>query len=402
MQKTAHIILGLGYGDEGKGLVTDSLCQRYPNSIVVRFNGGQQAGHTVYITSSKKHVFSNLGVGTHRGIPTYWSKYCSFSPGFFLEELSSLTYSVKFYLDEDSPVTTHYDILFNCIMQKNGTISRHGSCGLGVGPTFERHHDLKTKFTAKDLLNKSLAIRKLREIRQHYKTRIQEETNFLFSAFDHDKEDKTFIKLLADLNKLIDKGLIAVVKEAQIFNKRTPWSNYLFEGAQGILLDQTFGVPPYVTKSNTTSRNAMEMIERNFSGPDITIILNYVTRAYLTRHGDGPFVLPKQKLKLAGTFHEANRYNEAQGVFKVGYLDFDLLNYSIRCDDKFSKGLRKEIFFTCLDQLNPERIPIYLDKKKTLVSFELLQTFLDIDVDEVHYSFSRFAADLVVPSTDNQ
>lgn len=394
MPKTAYIVLGLGYGDEGKGLVTDYHCRLHPNSIVVRFNGGQQAGHTVYVNARKKHVFSNLGVGTYRGIPTYWSKYCSFSLGFFMEELSEISYPIEFYLDGDAPVTTHYDILFNRIIQKSGSISRHGSCGLGVGPTFERHQHLKIKFTVKNLLNETDAIRKLKLIRSYYKRRIQQETDFLFYAFDHDKEDERFKQLLEAFNKLINKGSIIVVTEAQIFREKTPWNNYIFEAAQGILLDQTFGRHPFVTKSNTTSRNALELIRRNFRDKDISIVIAYVTRAYLTRHGDGPFNIARPKLKLRNAAYESNKYNDAQGEFKIGYLDFELLNYALRCDDKFSKGLRKEVFITCLDQVNPLKIPVFLDGAKKAIGFELLQIFLDADIANVHYSFSRFSEDL--------
>jgi adenylosuccinate synthase len=84
------IIIGLGFGDEGKGITTDYLCSQYPDgSIVVRFSGGQQAGHTV-IHNGIKHVHSNFGSGTLRNIPSYFSEHCTVYPNTIKKERSVL------------------------------------------------------------------------------------------------------------------------------------------------------------------------------------------------------------------------------------------------------------------------------------------------------------------------
>ena len=68
------IVIGLGFGDEGKGITTSYLCKKLEGTkIVVRFNGGHQAGHTV-VFNGKRHIFSSWGSGTLQGIPTYWSE----------------------------------------------------------------------------------------------------------------------------------------------------------------------------------------------------------------------------------------------------------------------------------------------------------------------------------------
>ena len=77
--KHPKIVIGLGYGDEGKGRTVDYLCSQNPNSIVVRFSGGQQAGHTV-MTNGIKHIFSNYGAGTLQGCPTYISEHATIYP----------------------------------------------------------------------------------------------------------------------------------------------------------------------------------------------------------------------------------------------------------------------------------------------------------------------------------
>ncbi|RYE38837.1 MAG: hypothetical protein EOP48_26505 [Sphingobacteriales bacterium] len=394
MSKTAHIIIGLGFGDEGKGLVSDYYCSRLEKPIVIRFNGGQQAGHTVFIKPGQKHMFSNLGVGACRGIPTYWSEYCSFSPGFFLDEVKALRQPVKFFLDRNCPVTTHYDILYNRLIEHFGGKKRHGSCGLGVGSTFQRHKELKIKFTAEDLLDANLSLYKLSLIRKYYRKKIQKETDFLFYAFNHNREDARFEKLLQAIGHLIVEGSVVLTNESRILRSDSSWKSYIFEGAQGILLDQKFGQQPYVTRSNTTSQNAIELIERNFQTADIKTTLVYVTRAYHTRHGNGPFKSANSNKLLKNTFYEFNEFNSYQGPFKVGYLDLDLLNYSVKCDRQFSKAYQKNLFVTCLDQVNPANIPVYIDGRKRFISFEMIQALVACDLECVHYSFSPFSSDI--------
>ncbi|MFW2477394.1 MAG: adenylosuccinate synthetase, partial [Sediminibacterium sp.] len=125
--KKATVIVGLGYGDEGKGLLTDYYCHNADRPLVIRFNGGQQAGHTVVLKNGTRHVFSNFGSGTLRGVSTYWSAYCTFSPRYFLEELSLLPITPMLYLDPACPVTTHYDVLYNRALEISRGKNRYGS-----------------------------------------------------------------------------------------------------------------------------------------------------------------------------------------------------------------------------------------------------------------------------------
>ncbi len=85
-----YAVIGLGFGDEGKGMFTDILCSRLYQPIVVRFSGGQQAGHTVYKDRKVSHVFSNFGSGSFRKVPTFWSRFCTMDPVGILNELSIL------------------------------------------------------------------------------------------------------------------------------------------------------------------------------------------------------------------------------------------------------------------------------------------------------------------------
>jgi adenylosuccinate synthase len=80
--KKAKVVIGLGFGDEGKGICTDFLCSQNPEAIVIRFSGGQQAAHTVLL-NGKKHVHSSFASGALRGLPSYFSEHCTIHPSFY-------------------------------------------------------------------------------------------------------------------------------------------------------------------------------------------------------------------------------------------------------------------------------------------------------------------------------
>ncbi|RZK25566.1 MAG: hypothetical protein EOO43_05190 [Flavobacterium sp.] len=205
--KKAYIIVGLGYGDEGKGLTTDYLCMHSSEPIVIRYNGGQQAGHTV-VTNNEVHVFSNFGAGTFRGVPTYWSSYCTFSPNYFIEEFGELSVKPKLYLDFFCSITTHYDVLYNRALEDSRGDKRYGSCGVGFGATVTRHQELSTKIIARDLLDLNIVKAKLKKVREYYRSKIEQETNYNFSDFDHDTEDRQFEIAVEKLNDLMISGFL--------------------------------------------------------------------------------------------------------------------------------------------------------------------------------------------------
>lgn len=84
--KEVKVIIGANFGDEGKGLMTDYFCNKCDNPIVVRFNSGAQAGHTVVTPDGNRHVFGHFGSGTFNNTPTFLSKYFVVNPLSFLKE----------------------------------------------------------------------------------------------------------------------------------------------------------------------------------------------------------------------------------------------------------------------------------------------------------------------------
>jgi len=83
-------VIGLGFGDCGKGMVTSYLCSQTENPVVVRFSGGHQAGHTVYHKNGEGHICSNFGAGVLQGVPTFWSDKCTVDPIGIVNEMDAL------------------------------------------------------------------------------------------------------------------------------------------------------------------------------------------------------------------------------------------------------------------------------------------------------------------------
>jgi len=310
---SGSIVIGLGYGDEGKGLTTSFVCDKTDNPLVVRFNGGHQAGHTV-VCNGKRHVFSSFGSGTLQGVPTYWSSYCTFYPPSFLREYNLLD-NPTIYVNPLCPVTTPFDIDYN---RDTETVNRHGSVGMGFGATLQRQEN-HYKLFAQDLYYDTVLIAKLRLIANYYKSvDVEEQIEYFLSS----------VKRVREIIQLTDDSVMTRY-------------NPIFEGAQGVLLDADFGFFPNVTRSNTTTKNALTL----YPAQEVY----YVTRSYLTRHGNG-FMPNERTLNLINNENETNRSHKYQGEFRTGVLSPELLNYALTCDGNYSSGLKKNLVITCMDQ----------------------------------------------------
>ncbi|GAA4051401.1 hypothetical protein GCM10022409_42720 [Hymenobacter glaciei] len=395
MTQEAHIVVGLGFGDEGKGVATDWLCRRAlaqgRTPLVVRFNGGHQAGHTVTTATGLRHVFSNFGAGTLRDVPTYWSSYCTFSPGSMLKECEALQAAgvqPRLLVDALCPVTTHYDVLYNRALEIGRGPARHGSCGLGFGATVERHEQTPLRLYAQDLRFPAVYGHKLRQICAHYRARIQAETSFDFDQLNHDAEDQRFADHAEALGRLLADNTVQIVTEAAVFGAGAPWETYVFEGAQGILLDMDFGLFPHVTRSRTSSANALALLQRHQPALAATAQIHYVSRAYHTRHGAGP--LPHEApVALVNTAAETNQQNDYQGTFRTGPLAIELLNYALACDATHAAGLPRHLLVTCLDQLPDGRLPCWHQGKLHQIQPSELPGLVETEFASCRFSYSN-------------
>jgi len=329
-----YVVLGLGAGDEGKGNVVSSLCLETGKTLVVRFSGGQQAGHSVVLPDGRAHVFSNFGSGTLQGAATYWSKYCTLDPVGVLNEsniLISKGADPILYIDSECPVTTPYEIEFNRLLDDK---NHHGTCGVGVGQTHQRQAD-HYSLVARDLLYPSVLRTKLGLLSQYY-------SESLNALTDSEIED-----FLSSCRKLLRSTNIAIVESIP-----DGYDDVIFEGSQGLLLDEDIGFFPHVTRGKNDMTHVLTLLNEvcekpNFLLDDPQVLL--VTRAYQTRHGNGP--MTNMDLVVEKNPHETNSDDGIQGRFRSTALDLDLLKYAVHSDPCLGSknSFNKTLVVTCLD-----------------------------------------------------
>lgn len=332
------IVLGVGFGDEGKGRTVSYLTSLSESPLVVRFSGGHQAGHTV-MHEGNKHIFSHFGSGTLQGHPTYWSKFCTVYPVGLINEwnaLKNLKVNPLIKIDPLCPVTTPYDILFNRYLENK---NNHGSCGVGVGTTIERHENYY-KLYFMDLFNDKILKIKLSSVFDYY--------NKIAPSFT---ETINLLELQARLDRFHQS--VDVIRKNKIgMDEITSCDHIIFEGSQGILLDQDFGFFPNVTRAKTDMTNVYEIIKDMKLKKGIPQINKYyVSRLYQTRHGNG-YMSDERELNLHNNEQEINKFNSSQGHFRTGYLDLDLLKYSIEISSINQRpNVSNNLVLTCLDQV---------------------------------------------------
>lgn len=336
-----HIIIGLGYGDEAKGATVDLLTRYATRPIVVRYNGGCQAGHNVVTPEGLHHTFQQFGAGSM--VPyarTYLSRFMLVEPVQALRELDTLneiTHSVhsRTYIDKGAQVITPMHRTLNRLRERHRVLhqreSRHGSTGQGIG---EAVRDLLTGadvLRVGDLLSWETTLRKLTETRD----RLYPETREL--AFSH----PGLTSFLREFNDIFRFGsrletyrlmcqtyvkYMNIVDQEWLANQD---ADLIFEGAQGVMLDEKHPVNfPHVTWSNTTSRNAETILsEIDWQGRVTKLGL---IRSYATRHGHGPFPAENDAPAALRAIPEPhNDTGSWQGEWRVGPLNTADLAHSI-------------------------------------------------------------------------
>jgi len=341
-----HVIIGLGFGDCGKGMFTDYLCSHLKNSLVIRYSGGHQAGHTV-VTDKVSHVFSNFGSGTLRDKPTYWSKFCTVDPVGIVNELKCLKedkIKPTLYIDERCPITTPYDKYYNCVLEKK---FKHGSCGVGFGSTIEREEN-HYSLTFLDLFYPNILEEKLRNIIKYYvnksdsnlvKMGLVDYSLFILSCKEIIKSDcihkvYDYLKNKRKINDIVNDHY---------------YEHCIFEGSQGLMLDKNIGFFPNVTRSNTGMTNVMNLMNSNNN-----YAIYLITRAYQTRHGNGYMTNEDIPHKISINSKETNVLNQYQGEFRRSILDVSLLEYAIQKDTYTRKADNKNLVITCLDHVKKD------------------------------------------------
>lgn len=301
----ARAVIGANFGDEGKGLVTSYLCSQGAGTVV-RFNGGAQAGHTVVMPDGRRHVFHHMGSGTFFGIPTFLSQHFICNPLLFLtewDELVAMGVTPRVFAHPDCLVTTYVDMYINRQSEDHRAKKRHGSVGIGINETVNRSDVPELKITMHDIWhNRSSLESRLAQIADKW-------AMFrMGSKLDEPAMLELWLKACEAMAERVGRAGIGQCPDP------------VFEGAQGLLLDQNNKEYfPHVTRSNTGIKNVRELcamagIER--------IEPYYVSRTYMTRHGAGP--LPGEDPKMA--YHDdTNTTNDYQGSLRFASLDFQSL-----------------------------------------------------------------------------
>lgn len=352
--RRADVVIGAGFGDEGKGLVTDFLAAPYgTDGLVVRFNGGAQAGHTVQTPAGLRHVFHHVGSGALAGAATYLSRYFICNPLLLDKELpllASIGCHPSIYADPGCLVTTPYDMMLNQIAEDMRGDQRHGSCGQGIGETIVRNMRPDFSFSLADIADASALRSKLKLIQTNWvpqrlaELAINDIPEIWQQRLSSDGIIEYFCQTVTSFRSVVEIASLADIAA------RRP---VIFEGAQGLMLDQDKGWFPHVTRSNTGLKNAA-ILATEIGIDDLQV--HYLTRAYATRHGAGPLAHEVDNKPYAGIVDETNIPNAYQGTLRFGWLDVNLLSWFINEDlaaYRQDMTVKPQLCVTCLDQVGP-------------------------------------------------
>ena len=375
-------VIGANFGDEGKGQLTDALVRRVQQRsnrqvMVSRFNGGAQAGHTV-VTKDARHVFGHIGSGTFAGADTYLGSK-------FIVNLLALEGELK-KCPVDRPkicfgarnrMTSIFDMSVNAIAEIMRT-ERHGSCGLGINETVTRE-EAGFVFNPKVLFrsDEDSIAQRLRVLR-HVWVPIRLESLGLPNI-------KTLTAMAKD-NQILS-GPMSVMIENQFdfagharqlieigqssLTAKVPISReVIFEGAQGLALDENLGTFPHVTRSITGLPFAI-ITAAELAKTELTPL--YITRPYLTRHGAGNLEHEGEEFCSERPSDVTNITNEWQGTLRFAPLNLPMMKRLIKRDlmravdvaSMYGVKLNSPLLaITCLDQIKGEITIVDLDGSK--------------------------------------
>ena len=348
--KKAYAVIGAGFGDEGKGLMTDYFCRRGGSVINIRSNGGAQAGHTVCTAGGKRHIFSHIGSGSFAGADTYLSGYFILNPMLFSRELQILGADAgRIFIDRQCIITLPCDMLLNQFAETVRGSNRHGSCGVGIFETIVRSRDSRYRLEFGDILKADRnAVRSaMHKIHAEYCIRRADELG-ITGAVRAELTDMLANANLTEhyIDDLYAMAAVCAAADAQIIEE---YDTAVFEGAQGLMLDQNRAdYFPHLTPSNTGMQNIRAILDR--LEPRDTEIC-YVIRSFYTRHGAGRFDTESKDIADAyGLYDRTNAPNAFQGVFRYGWFDLPAFTGSLALDRKYAAaGERIAVAVTHLD-----------------------------------------------------
>ena len=361
-------LLGLQWGDEGKGKIVDFLSEDI--DAAVRYQGGHNAGHTLII-EGKKVVFHLLPSSIcHKNIKCFLGRGVVISLEALFSEIDDAFEFIgdlreRLVVSNAACLIQPYHKKIDQLRERSRSGTKIGTTGRGIGPAYEDRVGRRSIRVA-DLYDPQVLKVKLEEALDIY--------NFLIKRHDEAQQE--------DLNELLDKNLkqaerlkpfvgnvIAELKAFQESNK-----TILFEGAQGALLDYSLGTYPFVTSSNSSLGGIAS--GAGISATSIDYSLG-ISKAYTTRVGEGPF--PTELNEEIGSYlaEKGGEVGASTGrPRRCGWLDTVLLSHSV-----YLNGI-DGICLTKIDVLDGlEKIKICSDYSSLLSSEEILESMVLNDVE---------------------
>jgi adenylosuccinate synthase len=320
MRAKTAVVLGAQWGDEGKGKIVDVLSERF--SAVARYAGGHNAGHTV-IHGKQKFVLQLIPCGVLRpGCKGVIGNGVVLDPVAFLKEvakLRSLGIEVdgQLFVSNRAQVILPYHRMIELAAESAPGRKRIGTTSRGIGPAYEDKM-ARSGLRVVDLLNTSL-------LRQHIEAACGEKNAIAHALFGTDPLDPE--KMYEEYAAAAEEVRPFVTDTGRMLHKIiAEGGSVMFEGAQGTMLDIDHGTYPFVTSSSATAGGAST---GTGVGPTAIGTVISVTKAYVTRVGEGPF--PTEIHDPIGDQLRArgNEYGAVTGrPRRCGWLDIPLLRYS--------------------------------------------------------------------------
>lgn len=315
----AVLVAGLAFGDEAKGATVDYLCRRLPVDTIVRYNGGCQAAHNVVTPEGVHHTFSQFGSGMLASptVKTHLSRYMLVEPISMMREaeaLGKLTPNLweRTTVDRNAVIVTPLHRHLNQLREQFLGDRRHGSCGRGIGVARE----LELKYP-----NQILRAKHLHDVAE-YAARIEfmfsitwAEIEFLHDAMSSKAPDRP------NTHACFRSAVPYTLWPARIVDSLEPAETMVFEGAQGVMLDEKHGTAPHTTWTNTTFENADTLLDELGVKDRLRI---GCLRSYYTRHGAGPFPTEYPEMLRPDLPEPHNSDAEFAGRFRTGAFDFKL------------------------------------------------------------------------------
>jgi len=338
------VIIGTQWGDEGKGKIVDLLTQ--DASVVVRYQGGHNAGHTLKI-NGEKTVLRLIPSGMLRqGVHCYIGNGVVLSPDALLGEIDELeakgvSVTPRLHISLSCPLILPSHVALDKARetQKGGTFI--GTTGRGIGPAYE-DKIARRAIKVGDLLDNARFERKLTQLLAYH--------NFLLTQYYQQPAiDEAAVLSAASVWRARLQPMLCDVTEA-LHAHREKGDNILFEGAQGVFLDVDHGTYPFVTSSNTCVGS---VVNGAGFGPRYLDYVLGITKAYTTRVGQGPF--PTEQLNDIGT-RLAERGFEFGSVTgrprRCGWFDAVLLKRAIELNSITGLCMTKLDVLDGFDTLN--------------------------------------------------